>query len=71
VGFPDLTALALAPDGGALFAVSGPDDAVYALGVASQRAGGRELTPVRRDAHLSYYEIQAHAARPLEALCRN
>lgn len=35
------------------------------------RAGGRELTPARRDANLAFYEIQSHAARPLEAICRN
>lgn len=35
------------------------------------RAAGRDLTPVRRDANLAFFEIQAHAARPLEAICRN
>lgn len=35
------------------------------------RAGGVDLTPTRREANLSYYQVQAHAARPLEAICRN
>ncbi len=35
------------------------------------RVGGRDLNPVRRDGALSYYELPAHAARPLEALCRH
>jgi hypothetical protein len=34
------------------------------------RAGGHDLTPTRRAANLSYYELKAHAARPLEAICR-
>jgi polysaccharide biosynthesis protein PelA len=35
------------------------------------RAAGRDLTPVRRDGDLSYYELSAHAAGPLEAICRH
>jgi uncharacterized protein (TIGR01370 family) len=35
------------------------------------RASGQALQPVRREANLSYYEISDHAARPLEAICRN
>ena len=35
------------------------------------RAGGRDLVPTRRVGSLSYYELKAHAARPLEAICRN
>jgi hypothetical protein len=35
------------------------------------RASGQDLQPVRREANLSYYEIPDHAARPLEAICRN
>lgn len=34
------------------------------------RAGGHDLTPTRRAANLSYYELKSHAARPLEAICR-
>ena len=35
------------------------------------RAGGRDLTPTRRDGDLSTYQLSGHAARPLEAICRN
>lgn len=35
------------------------------------RAGGRDLTPVRRFAGISHYEIKSHVARPLEAICRS
>lgn len=34
------------------------------------RAGGHDLVPTRRVANLSHYELKAHAARPLEAICR-
>ena len=34
------------------------------------RVAGRDLTPVRRDGALSYYTLPAHAARPLETICR-
>lgn len=34
------------------------------------RAGGHDLSPTRRAANLSYYELKSHAARPLEAICR-
>ncbi|NMM18476.1 MAG: hypothetical protein HHJ15_00720 [Rhodoferax sp.] len=34
------------------------------------RAGGHDLTPTRRAANLSYYELKSHVARPLEAICR-
>lgn len=34
------------------------------------RAAGHDLTPTRRVDNLSYYELKAHAARPLEAICR-
>lgn len=34
------------------------------------RAGGVELAPIRRSGNLSYYQLTAHVARPLEALCR-
>jgi hypothetical protein len=32
---------------------------------------GRELTPSRNQAEFSHYQLSAHAARPLEAICRN
>ena len=35
------------------------------------RVAGHDLKPVRRIANLSYYELKAHAARPLEAICRS
>lgn len=35
------------------------------------RVAGRDVTPVRRDGVLSHYELPDHAARPLEAICRN
>lgn len=34
------------------------------------RAGGRTLTPMRREGGVSHYQITEHAARPLEAICR-
>jgi hypothetical protein len=34
-------------------------------------AGGRELTPSRTLAEFSHYQLSTHAARPLEAICRN
>jgi len=34
------------------------------------RVAGRDLQPTRRVGPLSYYELKAHAARPLEAICR-
>jgi hypothetical protein len=34
------------------------------------RAGGRLLSPKRRANGLSFFEIQDHVARPLEAICR-
>lgn len=34
------------------------------------RAGGRLLSPKRRADGLSFFEIQDHVARPLEAICR-
>lgn len=34
------------------------------------RAGGRDLTPTRRQGELSTYQLTDHAARPLEAICR-
>ena len=34
------------------------------------RVAGRDLAPVQHVGHLTYYEIKAHAARPLEAICR-
>jgi hypothetical protein len=34
------------------------------------RVAGHDLQPIRRAAHLAYYELKAHAARPLEAICR-
>ncbi len=34
------------------------------------RVGERDLTPVRREGALTHYELPAHAARPLEAICR-
>ncbi len=33
-------------------------------------AGDRDLPPVRREGVLTHYELTAHAARPLEAICR-
>jgi hypothetical protein len=35
------------------------------------RVAGQDLRPVKRESNLSYYEISEHAARPLEAICRN
>jgi hypothetical protein len=35
------------------------------------RIGGKEISPARRAAGLSHYEIKSHVARPLEAICRN
>ena len=35
------------------------------------RVAGHDLKPVRRTANLAYYELKAHAARPLEAICRH
>lgn len=35
------------------------------------RAGGRDIAPTRRVADLSHYELKAHAARPLETICRH
>lgn len=35
------------------------------------RAGGVDLVPTRRVGPLSHYQLKAHAARPLEAICRN
>ena len=35
------------------------------------RAGGRDIQPVRRTGDLSTYQLPAHAARPLEAICRS
>ncbi len=32
---------------------------------------GRELTPSRSQAEFSHYQLSTHAARPLEAICRN
>jgi hypothetical protein len=32
---------------------------------------GRELTPSRNLAEFSHYQLSTHAARPLEAICRN
>lgn len=32
-------------------------------------AGGRDLTPVRKQGDLSFFQISGHAARPLEAIC--
>ena len=34
------------------------------------RVAGQDLMPIQRVGHLSHYEIKAHAARPLEAICR-
>lgn len=34
------------------------------------RVGGHDLTPTRRAANLAHYELKAHAARPLETICR-
>jgi len=35
------------------------------------RIGGKDISPARRAAGLSYYEIKSHVARPLEAICRH
>lgn len=35
------------------------------------RVGGVDLKPTRRVGQLAYYQIKDHAARPLEAICRN
>lgn len=35
------------------------------------RVAGRDITPVRREGVFFHYELPDHAARPLEALCRN
>ncbi len=43
VAFPDLTALAASPDGAALFAVSGPEDAVYAFELATRKVTRLEV----------------------------
>jgi hypothetical protein len=34
------------------------------------RVAGVDINPSKRDAHFFYYELKAHAARPLEAICR-
>ncbi len=62
-----------AADGGGRWDLQGHVPLQFTLANAQAcqvRAGGRVLTPVRREGALSYYELQAHAARPLEAICR-
>lgn len=34
------------------------------------RVAGKDIAPTQRIANLSHYEIKAHAARPLETICR-
>jgi hypothetical protein len=34
------------------------------------RVAGADISPTKRDAHFSHYELKAHVARPLEAICR-
>lgn len=41
------------------------------VGSCSVRADGREIVPLRRDGAIFHYQLTAHAARPLEAICRH
>lgn len=69
--FPDLTALAASPDGAWLFALSGPDDHVYALEVATkqvtrlQTADGPSALAVWTDSSKKPWLVVAHRFSPM------
>ncbi len=68
--FPDLTALVASPDGAWLFALSGPDDRVYALELATkqvtrlQTADGPSAIAVWVDAKKKPWLVVAHRFAP-------
>jgi polysaccharide biosynthesis protein PelA len=56
------------------WALAGQVPLQFTLAFASRcriTAGGRELSPSRNQAEFSHYQLRTHAARPLEAICRN
>ena len=63
-----------APTGGGSWELQGHVPLQFTLAHVQScrvRVAGRDITPVRRDGVFFHYELLDHAARPLEAICRN